>query len=314
MTWCRIALALWAFGPEAHALEGRRPLPEAAVGSPDGIAYGPYRAGQRPGGPLPTRAQIEEDLRLLAPHFGRIRVYGAGAPTDTILEVVATEGLPLEVMVGAWIAPGAPVANAAEVAAAIALANRYPEQVVAVSVGNETQVDWSAHKTDRDVLLAALREVRAAVAQPVTTADDHMFWRTEASKPVAAEIDFLCLHAYAMWNGQSLEQAVPWTAATYAAVQAVHPELPVALCELGWATGMNPEGDEAKHVKGAPGVAQQQAFHEGLTAWAKAEGVPYFWFEAFDEPWKGSDDPREIEKHWGLYDVARQRKTSGGAK
>ena len=23
----------------------------------------------------------------------------------------------------------------------------------------------------------------------------------------------------------------------------------------------------------------------------------YFYFEAFDEPWKGSDDPREVEKH-----------------
>ena len=26
-----------------------------------------------------------------------------------------------------------------------------------------------------------------------------------------------------------------------------------------------------------------------------------FIFEAFDEPWKGSDDPDEPEKHWGLY-------------
>ena len=26
-----------------------------------------------------------------------------------------------------------------------------------------------------------------------------------------------------------------------------------------------------------------------------------FIFEAFDEPWKGSDDPDEPEKHWGLF-------------
>jgi hypothetical protein len=26
-----------------------------------------------------------------------------------------------------------------------------------------------------------------------------------------------------------------------------------------------------------------------------------FVFEAFDEPWKGSPDPHEPEKHWGLF-------------
>ena len=28
-------------------------------------------------------------------------------------------------------------------------------------------------------------------------------------------------------------------------------------------------------------------------------------FEAFDEPWKGSPDPLEPEKHWGLFTVER---------
>jgi exo-beta-1,3-glucanase (GH17 family) len=31
-------------------------------------------------------------------------------------------------------------------------------------------------------------------------------------------------------------------------------------------------------------------------------------FEAFDEPWKGSDDPHEPEKHWGFYYVDRKPK------
>jgi exo-beta-1,3-glucanase (GH17 family) len=51
-----------------------------------------------------------------------------------------------------------------------------------------------------------------------------------------------------------------------------------------------------------------------MTAWAQEQGVPLFWFSAFDEPWKGSDHPDEIEKHWGLYDVDRRPKqaVSGG--
>jgi len=31
-------------------------------------------------------------------------------------------------------------------------------------------------------------------------------------------------------------------------------------------------------------------------------------FEAFDEPWKGSGDPAEPEKHWGLFTVDRRPK------
>jgi len=34
-------------------------------------------------------------------------------------------------------------------------------------------------------------------------------------------------------------------------------------------------------------------------AWTASEGILTFVFEAFDEPWKGSPDPLEPEKHWG---------------
>jgi exo-beta-1,3-glucanase (GH17 family) len=42
--------------------------------------------------------------------------------------------------------------------------------------------------------------------------------------------------------------------------------------------------------------------------WTRKEGILTFVFEAFDEPWKGSSDPMEPEKHWGLYTVNRKPK------
>jgi exo-beta-1,3-glucanase (GH17 family) len=284
-----------------------------------GISYGPYREGQRPGGPDPSRAQIAEDLRILAPEWGMIRIYSSRGPAEDVLAVLRDEGLPVQVLLGAWIAPdtepGAAASNAAEVAEAVRLANAYPEQVLAVSVGNETQVAWSAHRSDRGALIGHLRDVRAAVAQPVTTADDFNFWNKPESGPVAAEVDFVLLHAYAMWNQQPAEAAVGSTEATIASIRAAHPGLPVVIGETGWATGMNPEGAEAQHIRGPAGEAEQAAVFAAWTAWAEAAGQPYFWFEAFDEPWKGSADPREVEKHWGLYDVHRQPKPAlrGGA-
>ena len=43
-------------------------------------------------------------------------------------------------------------------------------------------------------------------------------------------------------------------------------------------------------------------------AWSAEEQVLTFVFEAFDEPWKGSSDPMEPEKHWGLFTVDRTPK------
>ena len=314
---CVLALALPAHGasptPKGEvASASRRPFAPMRAGKPllAGISYGPFREGQRPGGPNPSEAQILEDLKLLAPHFGMIRMYSAMEPMETVLKTIAAHDLPIRVMVGAWIAPGAAEANAREVAEAIRLAGAYPEQVLAVAVGNETQVEWSAHRSDREGLIAALRTVRAGVSQPVTTADDYNFWNKPQAAAVAAEVDFICLHAYAMWNRQSLEDAVAWTASTHASIASRYPDHPVALCESGWATGLNPEGNEVKHVVAKAGEAEQKRFYLDYTRWAAEAKVPYFYFEAFDEPWKGSADPREIEKHWGLYRVDRTPKAA----
>jgi len=275
-----------------------------------GISYGPFRQGQAPGGPNPSREQITEDLELLAPDWDAIRVYSSRHPTDTILSVIEEKDLPLKVMLGAWIAPDAPDENAAEVAEAVRLANAHPGVVAAVSVGNESQVDWSGHRSSPLVLEAALRVVRGAIAQPVSTADDYNFWNKPHSHDIADEVDFLVLHAYAMWNGRSLDDAVSWTADTVAAIKAEHPSLDIVIGETGWATGLNPEGDEVKHILAPAGEAEQARFYAEFMGWTAEARQPFFYFEAFDEPWKGSADPREVEKHWGLYWVDRTPKSA----
>jgi exo-beta-1,3-glucanase (GH17 family) len=225
-----------------------------------------------------------------------------------MLRIIREEALPIQVVLGAWISADDPAGNDEEVAAAIALAQTFPDEVLAVSVGNETQVFWSAHRSDTDALVGHLRRVRSAVSQPVTTADDYNFWNKPESSRVADAVDFVFLHAYAMWNGQSLADAVPWTAAVVADIQAAHPQLPVVLGETGWATELNPEGGEVEHIKAPAGEPEQRAFYTAFSAWADSVQQPHFYFSAFDEPWKGSDDPREVEKHWGLYRADRSPK------
>ena len=47
-------------------------------------------------------------------------------------------------------------------------------------------------------------------------------------------------------------------------------------------------------------------FHDAVTEWARRERVTTFFFEAFDEEWKGGPHPDEVEKHWGLFRADRQ--------
>ncbi len=296
--------------PSLDPITERRVFQPKFEGKPvvAGISYGPYRQGHHPAGPYPSRDQIAEDLRILAPHWHMLRVYGSGGPTETILEVIRDEHLPIQVLLGAWIAPDDSEQNEAEVAGAIRLANAFPDQVAAVNVGNETQVFWSAHRSDPTALAAYLGRVRAEISQPVTTADDYNFWNKPESHAIADRVDFLLLHAYAMWNGKSLDEAVPWTAATVASIQAEHPSLSIVVGETGWATELNAEGSEAQHIKAPAGESEQRDFYRAFSTWAAEANQPYFYFSAFDEPWKGSDDPREVEKHWGLFREDRSPK------
>jgi exo-beta-1,3-glucanase (GH17 family) len=276
------------------------------------VSYGPYRDGQRPGGPGPTAAQVREDLQLMIPHWNLLRIYGAGEPAATILQVIREDELDMKVMLGAWIAADAEESNEQEIAQTVRLAAEYRDIVLAVSVGNETQVFWSAHRSPLDRLIGYVRRVRAEVEQPVTVADDYQFWNKPESLALSREIDFITMHAHPMWNGLQLEDALGWTADQVAAVGALHPDRTVVLGETGWATRVHDEGEQAELIKGRFGEPEQKIFYRAARAWADSTRTTMFYFEAFDENWKGGEHPDEVEKHWGVFRADRTPKPAVG--
>lgn len=274
------------------------------------VCYGPHRDGQRPGEADPTADQLREDLHLMQPHWNLLRVYGADAVAANLLEIIRAEGLDLKVVLGVWIAPEAPAANAAQVAEAVRLTAAYPDVVVAVAVGNETQVSWSAHRSPLAGLIEHVRQVRAQVGVPVTVADDFNFWNKPESVPLARELDFLLVHAHPLWNGLQLEGALPWLQEQLAAVQERHPDRLLVLGETGWATSVADQDEQATLIKGRAGQAEQKVFHDQVRAWAASTGRIVFFFEAFDENWKGGPLPEEVEKHWGVFRADRTPKAA----
>ncbi|MEO1570883.1 MAG: glycosyl hydrolase family 17 protein [Bacteroidota bacterium] len=287
------------------------------------ICYSGYRAGQSPvTGVYPTYEQVCEDLRLLAPTWRYLRLYDPSRHAELVLEAIRAEGFPFQVLLGADVRaelsnPSCPwdahysdeqlatnrADNDAQIDRLIALANAHPETVVAVSVGNEAAVEWTDHLVPVERLVDFARRVKAGATQPVTFCENYVPWTTKLA-PLAAELDFLSVHTYPVWEYQPLDRALDYTQQNYRSVADHYPDLPVIITEAGWTTGSNGRGIEPWNAS----QELQAAYVQQLMAWSEAHQVLTFVFEAFDEPWKGSPDPMEPEKHWGLYHEDRTPK------
>lgn len=282
----------------------------------NGISYSAYRDGEGPGKGLTSRENILQDLQIISKRWNLIRIYGSDQQTQNILEVIHQNNLPIRVMLGIWLdGHKSEDENNAQIKLGIELANRFPDIVVAVNVGNEIFVYWSWHKIDdMDKVIGHIRQVRENIKQPVTVSDDYNFWNKPEAQKIVDEIDFICLHGYAIWNKQLLKDGITWTESTYQDIQQRHPNHRIAFCETGWPTSKVSTGDsdEARLVKGKVGESEQENFFDQYDQWVDRNQVISFYFSSFDEEWKGGFDgvnPMEkMEKHWGLYKSDRTPK------
>jgi exo-beta-1,3-glucanase (GH17 family) len=266
------------------------------------ISYSGYREGQNPQKYIyPSQAEVLEDLRILERNWELIRTYGADKHSEDILQVISREKINLKVMLGAWLdgEPGNEAANSQQINNCIRLANEYGDVVIAVNVGNEILVHWSNHKVPEDEVIQYVRQVQQAVQVPVTVADDFMYWRDHGGK-LAGVVDFVTMHTYPVWGRQDIDTAMLSTISTYESVKKALPDKTVIIGEAGW-----PSYTEGEfHAPQAGDEKKQKRYYQELHAWAEKNQVTVFYFEAFDEPWKG----KGTEGHWGLFTEGRKAK------
>ena len=302
----------------------RRGAPKPLACEP-AICYSGYRAGQSPAsGRYPSLEQIGEDLLLLRNQGWRmLRLYDCGPHAWRTLECIRRLRLDLRVLLGAYLEaeldnPACPWggrhdprslaanrdANNAEVQRLTDLIERFPDIVVAAAVGNEACVEWTDHLVAPARVRDLLRQVRARVDLPLTVCDNYVPWLGELGDVVGPEVDFVSIHSYPVWEHKPLGEAMDCTRANLDAVARRFAHAQVVITEAGWPTRANGRGFDAQRA----GEDAQLHYVRALLEWSHGAGVPCFVFEAFDEAWKGSDDPLEPEKRWGLYTEARQPK------
>ncbi len=287
------------------------------------ICYSGYRDGQQPGGDIPTYEQVKEDLMILHGHWKYLRVYDCAEHTQTILEVIEKEALDFKVMLGAYINAemnnfNCPwdggiysktqleknlVTNSKKIDRLIDMANRYPEIACSLSVGNEACVEWTDHYVHENKVLEYVKRVQEKAVQPVTFCENYVPWMYKL-EDLAHVVDFISVHTYPVWEYKHINEAIDYTKHNYYSVAEKYPDTAVVITEAGWATRSNGRGIEPTNVN----EEHQKVYYEQLMEWTDKEHILTFFFEAFDEKWKGSPHPAEPEKHWGLYTIDRKPK------
>ncbi|NQT24114.1 glycosyl hydrolase [candidate division KSB1 bacterium] len=300
------------------------------AGSLIAVAYSGFREGQHPdrgdGAVNPSDSEILEDLRILSKNanFNLIRLYDSQENSETVLKIIREHKLKIKVLLGMWLEaeisnhegcfwltepiPDEKLAenkvkNDTEIARGIWLANEYPKIVVAVNVGNEALVEWHDHMISPDSAIVYVKRVQAAIKQAVTVSDSYGWWQKDPKAAALAEaVDFISLHSYPLWEGKGIEEGLSFTVATIEGIKNMFPDKMIVITEVGWATVASEFGERASEE-------QQKRYYHEMKQWAKQNNVTTFFFEAFDEDWKGDpNNPLGAEKHWGLFTVDRKAK------
>ena len=234
-------------------------------------------------------------------------------------------------------------ANAAEIQRAVDMATEYPDIVKVIAVGNEAMVKWaSEYFVQPDVILKWVNHLQSLKQQGnlpaslwITSSDNFASWGGGGAEYHKADltelmkaVDYISIHTYPMhdthynsafWGVEEGEitlsdrakinaamlrardYAISQHQNTVAYIKSLGIDKPVHIGETGWASvsdGLySPDGSRACDEY------KQGIYYTLMRDWAKETGISCFFFEAFDEPWKGGDSPGDSEKHFGLFDV-----------
>ena len=261
-----------------------------------GLSFNPMRRHHNPFKKLyPNKQEIDQDLDLLKDKVHAVRTYSVGNGLDVIPELAAKYNL--NVTMGAWIGDNA-LANQREVDKLIKLSREDHPNIVRTMVGNEALL---RKEVTEDELIYFIRQVKSQTWRPVSTSET---WNTWLKYPeLGEEVDFIATHILPYWEGIPAEEAVDFVFQRYYDLQKAFPGKPIIITEVGWPS----DGQPIRKSKGSR-INQARFMREFLNR-AHAENIIYYTVEAFDQPWKMTNEGSS-GAYWGLYDAERRPKFS----
>jgi exo-beta-1,3-glucanase (GH17 family) len=227
----------------------------------------------------------------------------------------------LNVYLGIWESSKYRAATEEQMAKAIELANKYPNIVEYVIVGNEClDQDFADGAVTVDQLIADINKVKQSVPanvkvttclgfhsglnpQKMEDGSPNPYYRPgkDYGKRIMKEsrADSLMFTVYPFYGKLPVEEGKQNTKYWYDyAVKNVANGKPVILGEVGWPSAASRE--PPRNGKAVPSVENEKIYTTDMINAVKDGQVgSTFLFEAFNEPWKQTS---QWEPHWGLWD------------
>ena len=235
-----------------------------------------------------------------------------------------------------------------EVAEAVRLAQDYQDIVKIIAVGNEAMVHWatSYHLEPKYVLkwVKYLQDLKINGAINnniwITSSDNFASWgggseeyHNDDLDELIRSVDYVSMHTYAFhdtyynpvfWNlsgdsedlskkdiiKKAIQKAVEYELSQFNSVQeyihGIDSSKQVHIGETGWSS-------VASDLYGYGGTEAADEYKLGLyyemiTDVCVAKSISCFYFSAFDEPWKDSQNENGSENHFGLFTVHGEAK------
>lgn len=332
------------------------------LGNPEylAISYGGYRKTSRDS--QPTLSELKEDMKLLAAmDIKFLRTYNVQLPHASNVLKAITElkkedsSFEMYVMLGAWIdclnawtdkplnhnieSPD----NASEIDRAVALANKYPDIVKVLAVGNEAMVKWAtSYYVQPDVILKwvnHLQDLKKKSELPkdlwITCSDDFSSWgggdpeyHNDDLEKLYKAVDYISIHTYPYHNTHynpefwgvpsahrdvpdstkiemTMERSLKFSQKQFDSVSNYMKSIGVDKPIHIGETGWASvsDGHYGNNGSHATDEYKQGLFYKLIRDWTNKAGISCFYFEAFNEPWKDAKNPQGSENHFGLFTV-----------
>lgn len=253
-----------------------------------GLNFGPYtREGQDPNyGTIISEQQIRELLRIIAPYTEWIRTFGCSNGLENVGRIAHEFGL--KVAAGAWLSRDLQ-ANEREISKLIEIGQRGEADMLIV--GSEVLL---RNDLTEEQLINYINRVKQAVPGiPVATADVYTELLQHPNVVNAGTV--VLPNYYPYWEGIDIQYAVSTIHIRHQQLRQIAGNKPIIISETGWPSAGNRIGEAI------PSPENAAFYFLNFVSWAKSENIQYFYFEAFDEPWKANyEGPQGA--HWGVWD------------
>ncbi|RAK98843.1 putative cell wall glucanase [Aspergillus ibericus CBS 121593] len=271
----------------------------------------------------PSQNNVTRDLAVLTQLTNTIRLYGTDCnQTEMVLNAIDRLQLTnMKVWLGVWIDT-----NQTTTDRQISQLYKIVEDANDTSifkgaiVGNEALYRAGSDVASAETnLIGYINDVKDHFRQkninlPVGTSDLGDNWNAQ----LVSAADFVMSNIHPFFGGVEIDDAASWTWTfwqTHDAPLTTGTNKQQIISEVGWPSGGGNDcgaGNKCQNdQEGAvAGIDEMNRFLSDWVCQALDNGTEYFWFEAFDEPWKVqyNTEGQEWEDKWGLMDSARKLK------